>query len=273
MPAVKKELGIDSALEERKVILEERKLETDKEFRRRELDLKERENGWFTKLFSPLTTTLIAGMLTLAATLGGTLFQGRQTLQLEREKFAFSKDQETQKEEHELILKMISVGNIDQAKDNLHFLVDVGLIRNKTLAENILRAKITPVLPVPNGQPALPSPDCTNAQPENFVSKLINVQDESIYLESCVLDVPGAVHGFYCYVYRIENRGTKALAFIWHGVGIVRSIVAPLPPGRAMSRSNFSTEAPRVSNTDIVIGENGGESSTNFEAFLPSQSQ
>jgi hypothetical protein len=66
------ERSSDLSLDERKLALEERKLESENDFRRKELELKALENRWLNRLASPLTTTIIAGVLTLAATVGGT---------------------------------------------------------------------------------------------------------------------------------------------------------------------------------------------------------
>src|SRR5215470_5791731 len=99
---VRKTIG--DAVEERKLALEERKWSDESELRKQELQMKQRESGWFSRLFSPLTTTLIAGILTLAASALGALLQGRNTLELEREKFAFSQQLETQKHHIKLVL-------------------------------------------------------------------------------------------------------------------------------------------------------------------------
>ena len=55
------------SLDERKFALEARKIEGELEIRGQELQAKVAENSWLTKLASPLTTTVIAGVLTLAA--------------------------------------------------------------------------------------------------------------------------------------------------------------------------------------------------------------
>lgn len=136
----------NSPLEERRLALEEKKLEGDLAIRRLELDLKAQESGWLYKLFSPLTTTLLAGILTLAASAIGAFISGMNTLDLEREKSLASRKLETQKQQHELVLKMISVETLQQAKDNLAFLEESGLIEEE-LAAKIRSAKATPLLP------------------------------------------------------------------------------------------------------------------------------
>jgi hypothetical protein len=158
------------AIEERKLFLDERKSDYDMDLRRRELEIKQRESGWASKFFSPLTTTLLAGVLTLAGSVVGTVMQGRQTLQLEEqkfkttkaleeEKFDFSKQMEVQKQQHDLIVKMISVGDEKQARHNIKFPADMGLISDPELTKRLLAAPTVGVLPPPNAIPVqIPSP-------------------------------------------------------------------------------------------------------------------
>jgi hypothetical protein len=126
--------------------------------RRLDLEIKGRESGWSSKYFTPLTTTLLAGILTLAGSVVGTIIQGRQTLQLEegkfqssrnleKEKFEFTKEIEISKQQHELIVKMISVGDEKQARANIKFLAETGLIKDDALAKSLLAASSVGVLP------------------------------------------------------------------------------------------------------------------------------
>jgi hypothetical protein len=94
--------------------------------------------GWLSRLPVPLMTTILAGILTIAGTIAGAFLQNHASLQLERAK-----------EEHELILKMISVGDLKQAKENMQFLAESGLISDPDQAKKILATKATPVLPQP----------------------------------------------------------------------------------------------------------------------------
>jgi Caspase domain len=146
------------AIEERKLLLDERKFEADIELRKHELAIKGQESGWPSRFFTPLTTTLLAGVLTLAGSVVGTLLQGRQTLELEerkfgatrdleQEKFGFSKAIETNKQQHELIVKMISVGDEKQARANIRFLAETGLISDADLAKRLLASPWVGVLP------------------------------------------------------------------------------------------------------------------------------
>ena len=140
--------GDAPALEERRLALEELKAQHDYELRARELDLKRSESGWISRLFTPLTTTVFAGILTFAASAVGTLIQSRNALDLERQKFKTNMELEQSKGQHELILKMVSVGDEKQAKANLRFLAESQLI-DAGLAGRVLAVKEAPVLPSP----------------------------------------------------------------------------------------------------------------------------
>jgi hypothetical protein len=158
-----------STLEDRRLALEERKWASESALRKLELDIKARESGWTARLVSPLTATLFAGILTIAGSVAATLLQGANTLQLETEKFkateklenakfVSSKNLETLKQQHELILKMASVGDVEQAKTNVRFLAETGLITDKNLADKILASKEIPVLPRPSAVPSSSAP-------------------------------------------------------------------------------------------------------------------
>jgi hypothetical protein len=167
--AVGNEVTTDS-LEERRLALEERKAQQDYEIKMLELSLKRVESGWLARLFTPLTTTVFAGILTLAASAVGTLMQANSTLQLEREKFDANKEIERQKEQHELILKMVSVGNEEQARANLKFLAESKLI-DKDLANAILALKNVPVLP-----------SNTGTRSDNRAFQAVRTDDEAVEL-------------------------------------------------------------------------------------------
>ncbi|WP_051091234.1 glycosyl hydrolase 108 family protein [Methylopila sp. M107] len=150
----------DASLDEQRLALEKWKAEQDLELRRREAEQKAREGGWISRLFSPLTTTIMAGVLTLAASALATILQGENTLTLERQKFEASEKLEkskfetsrlleAQKQEHELILKMISVGDEKQARANIQFLADIGLLSEER-AKKVAQLKTFAVLPTAN---------------------------------------------------------------------------------------------------------------------------
>jgi hypothetical protein len=146
----------DQSLDGKRLAFEERKWDADSKLRELEVAAKQRESSWTGRLFSPLTTTLMAGILTIAGTATATLLQGWSTLQLETKKYESSKMLETEKQQHELILKMASVGDIEQARKNVRFLAETGLITDVELAKKILASKETPVLPRPSGLPNSP---------------------------------------------------------------------------------------------------------------------
>ncbi|MGX9989517.1 hypothetical protein ACS4RR_009915 [Rhizobium sp. Z1P35] len=149
------------SLEDRKQRFEEKKWEDEKQFRQRGPD--------WTSRFSPLLVTVITGMIALAASAVGALIQGSNTLNLEREKFSYtqttekekfdytrtmekekfdaSQQLEKSKQQHELVLKMISVGDESQAKRNIRFLAESGLISDQVLAKKLLDVNVTGVLP------------------------------------------------------------------------------------------------------------------------------
>ena len=148
----------DVSLEERKFLFEQQRWQDELPLKRLELEQKLRENGWFARAFSPLTTTLMAGVLTIAGSVVATTLQTRNSLELENRKFESNKLLETQKQERELILKMASVGDIEQSRKNIRYLAETGLITDKALVEKLLARTDAPVLPAPNGT-TFPVPD------------------------------------------------------------------------------------------------------------------
>lgn len=150
-----------ATLEERKLALDELKEQHDYELRTRELELKRTDSNWVARLFTPLTTTILAGIITFGASAVGTLIQSRNALELE-----------TRKEQHELILKMVSVGDEKQARANLKFLAETELI-DKTLADRVLAVKDTPVLPSPGISTRSSSRDFEAVQNDDEALKLV----------------------------------------------------------------------------------------------------
>ncbi|MFO1027243.1 MAG: glycosyl hydrolase 108 family protein [Acetobacteraceae bacterium] len=106
-----------ATLEERKQALEELKAERDYDLRLRELDLKKADSSWIARFFTPTSTTILAGIFALAGSAVGAYWQSQSALELERKK-----------EQHELILKMVTGVEDKQARANLKFLADTGLI-------------------------------------------------------------------------------------------------------------------------------------------------
>ena len=131
-----------NSLEERRLALEERKAQQDYELRSLELSLRRAENGWLSRI-SPLTATVFAGILTFAGTAIAAYLQARSAQQ-----------QESEKEQHDLIVKMVAVADTQQSIKNLKFLADTGLL-DPTLAKTISTYAATstniPVLPPSGG--------------------------------------------------------------------------------------------------------------------------
>lgn len=134
--------------EKEKLVFEERKWADEFLLRRLETEAKIREGTWISKLFSPLPATILAGVVTVAGSVIATFMQSKNALQLEttkfettksleEQKFRGSKELETQKQQHELVLKMISVDSVEQAQKNLRFLADTKLIADEKLAERL----------------------------------------------------------------------------------------------------------------------------------------
>lgn len=215
-------------LEERRLALEERRVDSENNFRKLELEIKAREVSWTSKIFSPLTTTLLAGILALAASALGAFLQGGQTLLLEREKFDATKILEKQKfeannilekqkQQHELILKMISVGDEKQARANIVFLAENGLLVDDALAKRLLASKTQGVLPTSGAPLVLPIiiPGCEPLS-LNFNDPIAqekwlveNVQVVSVLQLSKIPGGPrdGSV--------RFNNRAAEALKKAW----------------------------------------------------------
>lgn len=143
-------------LEGQRLAFEKLKWDDERKLRELEVTAKERESSWTGRLFSPLTTTLMAGILTIAGTATATLLQGWSTLQLE-----------AKKEQHDLVAKMVSVGDVEQARKNLKYLAEVGLV-DPDLAAKIKASKEPPaVLPRPSGLPSSLTPPIV-ITPEEF---------------------------------------------------------------------------------------------------------
>lgn len=191
-------------LEERRLALEELKAQREYELRKLEIELKGKESGWLSKFASPLTTTILAGVLTLAGSVVGSLVQGQNTLQLEREKFQASEKieqskfdtsrrLESLKQQHELILKMISVGDERQARSNIRFLAENGLIADQELARKLLESKTIGVLPSSSATPPtdIGSPKAVYTDDE-IIDKILKWEGG---LVSVPADPGGAVNG------------------------------------------------------------------------------
>jgi hypothetical protein len=147
------------SIEDQKLAFEREKWKDELSLRKLEAETKQRESGWIGRAFSPLTATLMAGILTVIGSVVATTLQSQSALNLETRKFESSKQLELQKQQHELILKMASVGDIEQSRKNIRYLAETGLITDQELAARILANKSAPVLPAPPGSAQIPIPD------------------------------------------------------------------------------------------------------------------
>jgi GH24 family phage-related lysozyme (muramidase) len=140
------ETSQEKSLEERRLEFEERKWGDDFSLRKLEAEMKARDGTFASRLFSPVTATVLAGILTVAGSVTATLIQNGTSLSLEKQKSENSERLESEKQQHELILKMISVDNVEQARTNVRFLAETELITNKELAKRLLASKETPLI-------------------------------------------------------------------------------------------------------------------------------
>lgn len=127
--------------EEKKIHLEKIKIENDFFIKNRESDLErekfERDNK--RNFFSPVTTSILAGILGLFGTTAGILLQGRANAQLERNKFEFS-----------LVAKAFEAPDQSAASKYLKFIVE-----SKILTDNNLQEKIALYVKTPQTIPTL----------------------------------------------------------------------------------------------------------------------
>jgi hypothetical protein len=112
--------------------------ETEVELKRRELASKEHNSTKRASLSSPLTIALITGFIGIITVGIANYLQSAATLRLEQEKA-----------ESALILKAIETGDREVAAKNLVFLVEIGLIHDKTgkiagLENQPLKAPVLP---------------------------------------------------------------------------------------------------------------------------------
>lgn len=160
----------NSEVELRRIALEEKRLQQERDLKQQELSIQDRQvhNGLFTvfgREMSAVTVTLLIGIITVIGGVTASLITGRQNLNLERAKFKyqqqienaksqFQQDIEKQKAQTELILSAIKTGDRDSAVANLLFLVDVGLLQDPSGKITELRRKpeLAPVLPGSGGR-------------------------------------------------------------------------------------------------------------------------
>ncbi len=125
-------------VDKQRLALDERKASQDYKLKTDELKLKEhelkskKEEG--DRLFTAVTTPIFAALLALTATVAAAFVQSFSALNLERNK-----------EQHELVLKMITVNDVKQARANLKFLAENKLVSDE-LAETLVKSKDIPLL-------------------------------------------------------------------------------------------------------------------------------
>jgi hypothetical protein len=239
-------MGDNLSLEERRFELEKLKAEHDFELRKLELALKQRETGWGAKLFSPLTTTLLAGILTLAASAMGAYITGQNTLSLEREKFDSSSALDKRKQQHELVLKMIGVSDPEQGKQNLQFLAESGLITDADLARKILASKAMPLIPPPASTPSslrANRPNCSyefvrastpgmpeaieilgNWEQENIVNIEVPQLAKVTGARTTIAFNKAAADAFKAAWLEIEEQGLLDRVISWNGAFVKRTV-------------------------------------------------
>jgi hypothetical protein len=239
-------MGDNLSLEERRFGLEKLKAEQDFELRKLELALKQRETGWRAKLFSPLTTPILAGILTLAGSALGAYLTGQNTLTLEREKFDASSALDKRKQQHELVLKMIGVSDPEQGKQNLQFLAESGLMTDPDLARKILASKALPLIPPPVSTSAssrVNRPNCSYefvsaATPENREAiQILGTweQDNIVNIEvpqlakitgarTTIAFNKAAADAFKAAWLEIEEQGLLDRVISWNGAFVKRTV-------------------------------------------------
>ena len=140
-------------IESRRLDLETRRAEDDVRLRTEELDLRREELRQSTvktrggRWSSPVTLTLLGGVVTILSGLALATWQGQGNLKLERQKF-----------ESTLIVKAIETGDQNVAAKNLLFLLHLGLISdpNGKIAALQANPSQAPVLPSTNGTVPVP---------------------------------------------------------------------------------------------------------------------
>lgn len=234
----------DISLEERKFLFEQQRWQDELPLKRRELELKLRENGWLARAFSPLTTALMAGVLTIFGSVVATTMQSRNSLELETRKFESTKQLESQKQEHELILKMASVGDVEQSRKNIRYLAETGLITDKALVTRILARTDAPVLPAPGGA-SFPVPGSLSRRLSPRALEMIasfEVSSRAIYEEKFA-----------------HPSWAGASSGIVIGIGYDLGYVSPTQFNQDWGRLIPASDLSRLSTAVLVKGANAGE--------------
>jgi hypothetical protein len=205
---------MDSNIELAKFELEKARIEGELRLKKAELDLKRNElesklEEGSKRSTSPLTVAIITGIIGLLGAGVANILQSRSNLQLEREKFHSSAQLEREKFESELILKAIETGNPESATKNLLFLVDTGLIEDRTGKISALRKnpENAPVLPISN-EFMLPATSYRPPKTERIITEIIVRESDTANLDAAVSVMRGGERGKMSYHYLIDKDGS-----------------------------------------------------------------
>jgi hypothetical protein len=108
----------------------------DYELRRREIEIKERDQSR-SRWSNPIVLAVLAAALAGLGNAAVTWLNGIEQRSLEAEKAEQARNTEETKAEAARILEVIKVGDADKAAGNLRFLVDTGLIASADRARSI----------------------------------------------------------------------------------------------------------------------------------------
>jgi lysozyme family protein len=177
------------SLEERKFLFEKENAEQKAELQKLELEIKKLEIE--TKMqadrktfrgISPVTATIAVAVISFAGSALGTFIQGKNTNELEREKFEYNSRQERSRFQSTLITKALEGQSQDDRVNFLNFLTSINLIDDTALARRItLFVKTTPdkipfISTPTSGTVSMPRPfqeEITKGNNDLFVSCII----------------------------------------------------------------------------------------------------
>jgi hypothetical protein len=134
---------------------------------------------------SPVTTTILAGIIGLLGTGVGAMTQGWSNRTLERDKFEFNKQIEREKNKANLILKAVETGDPEDAKTNLLFLVKAGLIQDPDgLISKLANDPATvPVLPTGGSSSETATIPATRPRTSSSTEQFYNVSEGEVIVK------------------------------------------------------------------------------------------
>jgi hypothetical protein len=115
---------------------EREKWRADYELRKREIEIKEREQAR-SRWSNPIVLAVLAAALAGLGNAAATWLNGIEQRKLETEKAEQARSMEETKAEAARILEVIKTGDADKAAANLKFLADMGLISNAGRLQHI----------------------------------------------------------------------------------------------------------------------------------------